>query len=565
MTCHSVFTQIDSNTIKTALQTNKVENSTVSNYELSESSKNAKIRSIDKSLPRISPGSHYDSPMHPQASVSDDVLHRQLTTTTLIEKVFGRINYERRSPIQLDNEFKLETIQTLLERLGNPHHDLAIIHIAGTKGKGSTAQFVSAIAHQLGFKTGVYSSPHFERYTERFQIDGAEVSLLQIESVLAKVLKQVEILDQEIESGTSLRPATFFDISTAAAFLLFKEHGVDLVALEVGLGGRLDSTNICVPIASIITSISFDHTKQLGETLVEIGTEKAGIIKPGRVAISGCTQPEIVELMRSIAEKNNAPFFQLAESFRVENVTTNHGQVTFDYCDHFLDSEANHSNQNANIEIRRITLNVRGEHQASNAALAIKSVFEFCKRQSSGIDFTDASSTEAIRNGLNTVSLKGRLEVISENPTVIVDMAHNEISISAMVDAINKNWPNEKRQAIFSCSTDKDHVAILNRLNGVFDQIVFTEFQANSRAQSGSTLITAYEKMVPQSRKTKLVLQETPELAWKFASRNFLNPESDSAENKFKLTCICGSIFLVGEMLKFVVDDLNERKRIERQ
>lgn len=502
--------------------------------------------------------------MHPKASVSDDVLHRQLTTTTLIEKVFGRINYERRSPIQLDNEFKLETIQTLLERLGNPHHDLDIIHIAGTKGKGSTAQFVSAIAHQLGFKTGVYSSPHFERYTERFQIDGAEVSLLQIESVLAEVLKQVEILDQEIESGMSLRPATFFDISTAAAFLLFKEHSVDLVALEVGLGGRLDSTNICVPIASIITSISFDHTKQLGETLLEIGTEKAGIIKPGQVAISGCTQPEIIELMRSIAESKNAKYFQLSESFGIENVTTDHGQVTFDYRNHEFDSTATHSEQNANIVIRQITLNVRGEHQASNAALAIKSVFEFCKRQSSGIDFTDASSTEAIRNGLNTVSLKGRLEVISENPTVIVDMAHNEISISAMVDAIDKNWPNEKRQAIFSCSTDKDHVAILNRLNGVFDQIVFTEFQSNSRSQSGERLIATYEKMPPQLRKTKLVYQETPELAWKFASKNFPRSEWGPNDHEFELTCICGSIFLVGEMLNFVVEDLNERKKIGR-
>lgn len=487
-----------------------------------------------------------------------------MTTTTLIEKVFGRINYERRSPSQLVNEFKLDTIQTLLDRLGNPHHDLDIIHIAGTKGKGSTAQFVSHLGQQLGFKTGVYSSPHFERYTERFQVDCEEVSFPRIENVLAEVLNQVEILDQEVEVGATLRPATFFDISTAAAFLLFKEERVDLVALEVGLGGRLDSTNVCDPLVSIITSISFDHTKQLGETLPEIGAEKAGIIKPSRVAISGCTQPEIVELMRSTAESKTATFFQLSESFQIENVKTNHGQVTFDYRDDLPESKVEPISSTNSVDISQITLNVRGEHQASNAALAIKSVYEFCKVKSPDLDFTDLHTADAIRIGLNNVSLKGRLEVISENPTVIVDMAHNEISISAMVRAINQNWPSGKRQAIFSCSNDKDHVAILNQMNGVFDRIVFTEFQSNSRSQSVESLKATYEKMTPQLRNTELVVQATPELAWEFASKDFTCSDSKRDKNEFSLTCVCGSIFLVGEMLNFVIADLNERKEVGR-
>lgn len=492
-----------------------------------------------------------------------------MTTTTLIEKVFGRINYERRSPAQLDNEFKLDTVERLLDRLGNPHLDLDIIHIAGTKGKGSTAQFVSHLGQQLGFKTGVYSSPHFERYTERFQVNCVEVSLPKIENVLAEVLTQVEILDQEVAAGAALRPATFFDISTAAAFLLFKAERVELVALEVGLGGRLDSTNVCDPLVSVITSISLDHTKQLGETLPEIGAEKAGIIKPNRVAISGCTQPEIVELMRSTAQSKDASFFQLSESFQIENVMLNRGQVTFDYREFQPESKADSLTPSSGLDISQITLNVHGEHQASNAALAIKSVYEYCKVKSPDIDFSHIPTANTIRTGLNNVSLKGRLEVISENPTVVVDMAHNEISISAMVKAINQYWPSGKRQAIFSCSNDKDHVAILNQLNGVFDRIVFTEFQSNSRSQSMESLRSEYEKMTPQARKTNLVLQATPELAWKFASEGFTVKDFASSgtgpdENEYSLTCICGSIFLVGEMLNFVTTSLSERRDTRR-
>ncbi|MEC9093907.1 MAG: folylpolyglutamate synthase/dihydrofolate synthase family protein [Planctomycetota bacterium] len=447
---------------------------------------------------------------------------------TPIDKVFARVNHERRSPSSFVREFKLDTIRLILSRLNNPHEKLNVIHIAGTKGKGSTASFVARIGTELGLKTGIYSSPHFERYTERFSINNQEVSEPRLNAVLAQVLTVVEQIDQEIANGQiHLPPATFFDISTSAAFLLFCEEQVDLVALEVGLGGRLDSTNVCRSIATVITSISKDHTRLLGNKTTDIAKEKAAIIKSPVPSICGLTEDPVFQVISRRAQSQGSTLHRLDADFGPRNLTANSfSELTFDYVD---------PKQNQNF--KSLQINLLGEHQAYNAALAIKSITEVLPKL--GLD-SPSPLEPAVRRALMSISLKGRLEVISSQPLLIADMAHNQASIAALVSCLEKQLPDCKSQAIFSCSKDKDYESMLRPLIGYFDRLILTEFQNNPRAQELGTLQQKCHQLNVEKLSVECLSSTTPAKALQKAM-------ADS--EKFELTVACGSIFLVGEIL----------------
>ena len=216
---------------------------------------------------------------------------------------FGRINYESRSA--QPHDLKLERMRSLLQLLGNPHERLRIIHIAGTKGKGSTAMMLARILQFAGYRVGVLTSPHMVHVEERIQVDGQMIRRDELTHLLNEVREQVDRLDREPLPGP-----TFFEINTALAFLHFVRRRVEIAVVEVGLGGRFDSTNVCQPIVSVITSIGHDHIEQLGSTLEAIAFQKAGIIKRGIPIVSGVTQPAAQQTIQQVAQSMNAPLRQ---------------------------------------------------------------------------------------------------------------------------------------------------------------------------------------------------------------------------------------------------------------
>jgi len=229
---------------------------------------------------------------------------------------YSRINYEQRTPAAGD--FKLDRMHALLRLLGDPHARLRIVHVAGSKGKGSTAAMLASILHQAGNRTGLFTSPHLVRVEERIQVDGQPIAAEALTQLLDEVRSAV--------AAGWLEP-TFFEIATAVGFLHFVRQGANLAVVEVGLGGRLDSTNVCSPLVALITSISHDHTQMLGTRLASIAGEKAGIIKPGRPVVSGVTVPEAACIIRQVCRDRQASLWELGVHFRYSYEP---GQVTAD-------------------------------------------------------------------------------------------------------------------------------------------------------------------------------------------------------------------------------------------
>src|SRR5262245_30142218 len=223
-----------------------------------------------------------------------------------LDWLMGRINYERTAfiPYQ-DRQLKLDRMRQLLTRLGQPDAGMKIVHIAGTKGKGSTSAMIAGILTAAGFRTGLFSSPHLERIEERFAVDAEPCTAAELVALVDRLRPVVRSMDEEAAAeGDAAGGPTYFEATTAMALLHFVERGVDAAVLEVGLGGRLDSTNVCLPAVCVITSISFDHTKQLGNTLASIAREKAGIIKPGVPVVCGVTDLEPQSVIAAIAREH---------------------------------------------------------------------------------------------------------------------------------------------------------------------------------------------------------------------------------------------------------------------
>ncbi len=333
----------------------------------------------------------------------------------------------------------LERIENLLDHLGNPHSSLKCFHIAGSNGKGSTASFVASLLMEAGFKVGLYTSPHFVRFNERIRIDGKEIE----DSYIAAFVESMEDYIKEYEP-------TFFEITTVLAFKYFSEAEVDFAVIETGLGGRLDATNVITPLASIITSISLEHTNILGDTIEKIATEKAGIIKPRTVVLSGLMPNSAEEIIASKALGQACRHLKAGDFITKEN--------------------ENVSVQLRNKIFRIYSSPLQGEHQVINCALALK-----CVNEVLGID-----NPEIITRGMNNViinsGIQGRYEVIKNNPTIILDSAHNLEGVAAFINEFQKmNKTYSKRILIFGAMKDKDIPGMLNLLTPYFDEIFVTQ------------------------------------------------------------------------------------------
>ncbi|TWU08682.1 Folylpolyglutamate synthase [Symmachiella macrocystis] len=448
----------------------------------------------------------------------------RLTYRQAIDYLMGRINYERLAANQYSaRDLKLDRMGSLLQALGNPQDSLPAVHIAGTKGKGSTAMMTAAMLTAAGYRVGLYTSPHITRLEERMTVNGRPPSEAEMVSLTAQLRTAVEVVDAQGELG----PLTYFEILTAMAWLLFRRENVDIVVLEVGLGGRLDSTNLCRPEVTVITSISLDHTQILGATLDKIAREKAGILKPGIPLICGVTAPLPREAIEQIANTRNVPILQLGQelSFQYEPksesesppqgvggtlVVTARGQ---DYSD--------------------IHLPMLGAHQAHNAALATAAVLQMRER---GWNIP----TSAIYTGLQSVTCPVRMEVIQTDPLTILDAAHNMASIRAFGESIQSTFPNQRKLLIFATTKDKPVEEMLRYLLPRFDQVVVTQYLNNPR-RLGVRELSAVAREVTDR---EFVVAESPQEAWNIAARQASNMD---------LICVAGSFFIAAELREILL------------
>ena len=409
------------------------------------------------------------------------------------------------------SNFDLDRMRTLLKKLGNPHEQFRSVHIAGTKGKGSTCAMIASMLQANGYKVGLYTSPHLLDIRERIAVNGVVIS----QADFARIVRTVEPILEKIKPMPS-----YFDVLTAVAFKYYAEEKVDIAVIETGLGGRLDSTNVIKPEVTAITSISKDHMAQLGGTLALIAGEKAGIFKPGVPAVTVEQAPEVETVLKRVAEQVGAPLditgktIEFSYRFESSRLQGPHNRICL---------------TTPTSRFEHLSVPLLGEHQAINCGLAL-SVIDRLKGR--GFNISDAAAME----GLAKTTVPGRMELVSQTPKVLVDCAHNAASIDAMMKAIGQHVPYDSMVVIFGCCGDKDVSGMLERITSGADKVIFTKVN-NIRSADPEDLAAQYIELYGKMAQVAPTLQDALDIA-------------NRAVTKEDLICITGSFYLVGEAKK---------------
>jgi len=443
-----------------------------------------------------------------------------------LDFLWGRIDYERFvvTPYS-ERRLKLARMRELLARLGDPQLAVPIVHVAGSKGKGSTSAMIAGILQAAGRKTGLYCSPHLHRVEERFIVDGLPCEGDELAELVEAVRPAVAEMDAAAASETLETGPTFFEITTAMALLHFVRRGCTAAVLEVGLGGRLDSTNVCQPQVAVITSISFDHMKQLGNTLPEIAREKAGIIKPGVPTVSGVRDAGARAVIDQIAAERNSSLRAIDRDFHAEysppapqwagaiDRAALRGRLDF---------------RSPAASLAGVELGLLGRHQCANAAVAIAAV-EALNEQHWNI------SEHACRRGLAHVRWPARVEIAGDAPTVVIDAAHNVASIEALLATLTDCLRAQRKLLIFATTLEKDVSGMLAQALPSFDHVFFTRYANNPRGVPVEDLLA----MAQSLGATHVSGCDALPAAWQ-AVCDAANPET--------LICVTGSFFIAAEM-----------------
>jgi len=397
--------------------------------------------------------------------------------------------------------FGLTQVERILEALGNPHREVQAIHIGGTNGKGSTAAMMASILQKEGYRMGLYTSPHLIRFTERIKVNGKEIEKEEV-AELAGWMKE------RIEAAGIPSPFTFFDFTTAMGLLYFKQKMVDLAILEVGLGGRLDSTNVIDPLLSIITNIAKDHEEYLGRSILKIAREKAGIIKKGRPLITGAVQPQVLRLFSKVCREKGTPYYRVGKEFRYVQNEERH----FDY-------------EGLHRKLWGISLNLGGPHQIINATTALGAMEVLD-------DLGYPVSNDAMIEGLKEVEWPGRLEMVCSSPRVVLDGAHNPAGALVLKESLGKEFQYRHLILLLGVMKDKDIKSILHLLAPLADHLILTRPHYD-RAASPALL----KKTLGRSGKKAEIVEDLEEAIEKGLS---MTQDED-------LLCITGSLYTVGE------------------
>ncbi|HEW1335484.1 TPA: bifunctional folylpolyglutamate synthase/dihydrofolate synthase [Streptococcus pneumoniae] len=415
--------------------------------------------------------------------------------------------------------FGLERMVELLALRGNPHLKPKVIHIGGTNGKGSTIAFLKKMLEKLGMRVGVFSSPYLIHYTDQISINGESISEAKLEALMADYQSLLER-----EKGLALQGTTEFEIITAIAYDYFASEQVDVAIMEVGMGGLLDSTNICQPILTGITTIGLDHVALLGDSLEAIAEQKAGIIKQGIPLVTGRIAPEALAVIDRIAEGKDAPRLAYGIDYQVrhqESVVT--GEV-FDYT--------------SDVRQGRFQTGLLGLHQIENAGMAIALLDTFCQE-----DGRKLASNHLLAQTLEETSWPGRLEIVSRDPLMILDGAHNPHAIRALLATLQERFADYHKEILFTCIKTKALEDMLNLLEQIPDtEVTLTHFD-DSRATDESVL-----KEAAQSR--NLSYQ-----GW----QDFLEQKlTDKKEEKQTVRIVTGSLYFLSQVRAYLMERKNE-------
>ncbi len=407
----------------------------------------------------------------------------------------------------------------ILDLMGNPQESFGAIHVGGTNGKGSTSAMIASILHAAGYKVGLYTSPHLEDFRERIRVGG---EMIPAEDV-TRLLNEIEVLFNRMIDYPEPMPLRFFDIVTAACFKYFKEQGVDYGVIEVGLGGRLDATNVLNPLVSVITNIGFEHVNILGPTLEDIAYEKGGIIKPNSVLVTAEERDNVFNVFKEKADSIGT------KVVRVTETTTSEKKSAFSDGQIF-----NLATGNARYDALLIPL--FGEHQIINAATAVSAVEELQKKD---LAITD----KAVRNGLRDVYWPARLEVVSKKPLVVLDCAKDAEATEAVRRTIQSDFSYGRLIAVVSMSSDKNIEGMIENIAQVADHFIITKHSVTARAAEPEVLI----KEINKAGKTYQVQLES-DIAFETA----VNQAGEG-----DMVLVIGSVYLAGDARSYFADRLN--------
>ena len=427
---------------------------------------------------------------------------------TAVDYVLSFADYERLSRSAV--VFDLCRIEALLKRIGNPHLTAKSVHVAGTKGKGSTSAMVASVLTASGYRTGLYTSPHLHTIRERIKVDGRLIS----EGEFAALVEGLKPDIEHINRFGALGELTTFEILTTLAFVYFNERAVDFQVLETGLGGRLDATNVVKPEVCVVTSISLDHTEVLGETIAQIAAEKAGIIKLGSKVVCAPQKAEAATVIEKVCRDRGASLIKIGEEITWRKTKINESGQSF----HLKGTRDEYD----------LTIPLLGEHQLENAAAAVAAL-EIAHDQAPGI------SAKSIATGLSQVYWPGRLQVLQRSPLFIVDGAHNADSASRLREALKQYFEFDDVILIVGTSQEKDISGIVAELSSLTSQVIVTR-SAHPRAATTVTLVSEFSKW-----------DVNPEATEDIASAVSL------ALTKAKpgdLVCATGSLFVVSEVME---------------
>ncbi len=400
--------------------------------------------------------------------------------------------------------YKLERMERALERIGNPHLRLQVVHIAGTKGKGSVAAMLDSCLRAAGYRTGLYTKPHLVHLTERTRIDGAEMPAAQMLDYIERLRLIYERVGLEL---------TFFEFTVALMFLYFAEAGIDIAVVETGLGGRLDSTNVVRPVLSVITPIGFDHVEYLGYTIRSIAAEKGGIIKPGAPVVIGARDPDARATLSDIAAQRGSASMMIDRDFTYLSHAPAH---RLDYT-------------GLGINMKEVELGVAGQFQHENAAIALAAVEAL---RGAGWRLDEAQ----VRRGLGGVVWPGRFDVVRRRPLVILDCAHNELSVEALLETIALELGRDVRpHLVFGCLSDKDWPRMAQLLGPRIRDVTLTRVKPK-RPLEPERLVEHFSAYAP-TRVIREPLAAIEQVMTEAGAEDFV--------------LVTGSVYLIGEIYPY--------------
>lgn len=428
-----------------------------------------------------------------------------------VDYILSFADYERLSRSAV--VFDLRRMEMLLDRLGKPQNVAKSVHITGTKGKGSTSAMVASILIQAGYRTGLYTSPHLLSINERIQVDGQNIT----EDAFARLTGLMKPEVEAVNSFGQYGRLTTFELLTALGFLYFHEMKADFQVLEVGLGGRLDATNVIQkPEVCVITSISYDHTDVLGHTLTQIATEKCGIIKPGCIVVSAPQHPEAMAVIERVCGEKGVRLIRVGEDVTWRRKTSGpEGQS-------FVLSGVTGAYD--------LTIPLLGEHQVENAAVAVSAISALMDR---GVQI----SNQSIVRGMAQVSWPGRLQILRRKPCVVVDGAHNADSSNKLMRALKQYFNFQRLFIIFGASLDKDLGGMVAELAPYPHKTIIVRTH-HPRAVNPEALVSEFARYGARAE----IIEEVPEAVE--AALSQANPDD--------LICATGSLFVVAEVMEYL-------------